>query len=228
MNKNLFITATDTDAGKTLIASSLIKGIKSETTLGYKPIAAGCELKNGKLINQDALSLLAAGDIKLDYDLVNPYALKPPIAPHIAAEQVNIQIQHNELTAGLIKIHQQAEALVVVEGAGGWMLPTSMNTFLSDWVSEHQMPVILVVGMKLGCLNHALLTAQAIQQSNAKLVGWIANCVDDNMLQQQANIDSLHKLMPVPCFGVVPHLSEGQSAAEYLDYEQIEKMLINC
>ena len=203
----VFITGTDTEVGKTYVSSLLIKYIKQHkrSVTGFKPIAAGAEQAFGELVNEDALTLLESGNVALPYKLINPFCFEPPIAPHIAAKKAGEEITKMALSShlGVLK-HQELDHLII-EGAGGWALPINDNDLLSDWVSEQNLPVILVVGLKLGCLNHALLTLSHIKQSGVKCVGWIANYVDDGMLEQDENLQTLKARLDCPLLAIAPN-----------------------
>ncbi len=229
--KSIFITATDTEVGKTTIASGILTMMastdKNYKVVGFKPIAAGCEWLDGQWKNEDALALQQASNLDLNYSLVNPFALKSPIAPHIAAEQDDIRICSTTLSQYFEHFKSTLADLVVVEGAGGWQLPINETEYLSDWVVSQKLPVVLVVGLKLGCINHALLTAMAIKQAGAQLIGWVGNHVDPDMLCQSENIKSLQHRLGAPCLGIVPHLNPEQSASEFLDFNLLEKNIFN-
>lgn len=177
MQDAYFIAGTDTDIGKTHTAVAIMHHLikKGHKVAGYKPIAAGSiKDKSGILKNSDAISLKDASNIKLTYSDVNPYALIKATSPHIAARAEQIVIDFKVLSDGLAKMRIQSD-IVIVEGAGGWHVPVSETQGLAAWVAKEQLAVILVVGMKLGCLNHALLTAQAIKAQGLEIAGWIAN-----------------------------------------------------
>ncbi|WP_028113223.1 dethiobiotin synthase [Ferrimonas kyonanensis] len=211
MTLKLFVTGTDTDIGKTLAARALLQAghQRGLATAGYKPLAAGCEPGEQGLENGDALALQAASSLTLTYDQVNPYALPEPLSPHLAARHQGIAIDTDRLTRGLTELGQMAD-MVVVEGAGGWMVPVDDTVTLNHWVAEQQLPVVLVVGIKLGCLNHALLSQRVIEADGLKLVGWIANHVDADSACQQENIDYLCRHMKAPLLGRIPHLSDTE------------------
>ncbi|ABV87127.1 dethiobiotin synthase [Shewanella pealeana] len=213
-----FVTGTDTDCGKTLISSALLAAAKGET-VGFKPIASGCEQTENGLRNSDALALMAASSIKLPYEDINPFAFEPAIAPHLAAAEKGVNLAPNRIEAQLKMAEYVGADFCLIEGAGGWRLPLGEGHFLSDVVQSMQLPVILVVGMKLGCLNHALLTAQAIKADGLNIVGWVANQVDKDMAYQEQNLESLKALLPAPCLGYVPYLAEAtaEAAASHLD-----------
>jgi len=211
MKQKYFIAGTDTDAGKTLIAAGLLNKAKSEglSTVGLKPIAAGCEETPEGLRNDDALMLMAQSTEELPYEQVNPIAFAPPIAPHIAGQQLRRPLSAGRIVGllrGVLMINRAQFTLV--EGAGGYRVPLNPKETLADVTKELNLPVILVVGMKLGCLNHALLTVEAIQRDGLKLAGWIANRVDEDMAVYKENIETLHAMIQAPCLGEVPFLSE--------------------
>lgn len=204
--QSVFITATDTDAGKTFISSALLKGFArlNIPAIGLKPIAAGVDA-DGK--NADAKTLQQLSALELSYASVNPVLLNEPVAPHLAASLNQSRIDTRVLDAQLIETAQLQIKLRLIEGAGGWLLPLDNNIYLADWVLMHKLPVLLVVGMKLGCLNHAMLTARELERSGTRVLGWVANCVDPQMLLLDENIADLQQRMPWPCLGVMPHQS---------------------
>ncbi len=202
-----FITGTDTDAGKTVATLALLHAFKQRglQTLAMKPLAAGCDEVDGALRNADALQLQAAATVQLPYEQVNPVALKAAIAPHIAAEREGRRLLASRL-AGLIRGTLMTPADVyLVEGAGGWYVPLNERETLANLVKDLQIPVILVVGMRLGCLNHAILSARAIQLDGVRVAGWIANCVQPDFPELQANVATLQGMLSAPCLGVIPH-----------------------
>lgn len=204
--KKFFITGTDTDVGKTHVGQILMVGFRQLglKTLGYKPISAGCERQNGALVNDDALQYQTNASVKLPLSEVNPIAFEPPIAPHIAAQQAGVSLSLASLQRGLNTLESYQPDCILTEGAGGWRLPMGDGTFLSDFPVSNNMSVILVVGLRLGCLNHAILTAEAIQADGARLAGWIGNHVDPDMLNQIDNINTLRSLLGEP-LGLVSH-----------------------
>ena len=207
--QTFFITGTDTDAGKTYVAVALLQGLK---TLGYrtvaqKPVAAGV---NKAGFNTDALQLQQHATEQVSYELVNPYCLTDAVAPHLAAAKAGLCIEPVVLTTHLQQLKNTNADIALVEGAGGWLLPLDDKTTMADWVTEQQLPVLLVVGMKLGCLNHALLTVREIERSGLKLLGWVANCIDPDMAYQRENINYLQQRLAAPCLGILPHQSEPQ------------------
>ena len=214
MATSFFITGTDTDVGKTLVARTLLRAFAAQgiACAGYKPISAGCARTPEGLRNQDALLLQQAASLALPYERVNPFAFEPPIAPHIAAREVGETISLNGLSGGLRQIEQAGAELVIVEGAGGWYLPLDGTQLLSDWVKREQLPVILVVGAKLGCLNHALLTCAAIRHQGLTLAGWVVNRVDPHMSHYQENLETLKGLLSAPFLGEIPFVNNPLEA----------------
>ncbi|WP_111977066.1 dethiobiotin synthase [Algibacillus agarilyticus] len=222
--RKIFITGTDTDVGKTLVTASLLKLYKSTPlkVAGFKPIAAGCEPTENGLRNDDALQLQANSCQFFPYSLINPIAFEPPIAPHIAAKAINQSISFSCLDQALEQWSAASIDTLLVEGAGGWFLPIDeQGNTLAQWVKNHKMDVILVVGLKLGCLNHALMTECLIKNAGLNIVGWVANMgtspmsyVDDNLAHLKAQIDA-------PLLGVIPTLTSKESASAYLNIEKI-------
>ncbi|POP51049.1 dethiobiotin synthase [Zhongshania marina] len=209
-SRHFFVAGTDTDVGKTLVACGILKAAEARglRTLAIKPVAAGAENTAEGLRNQDAVMLMAAMTETLPYSQVNPVPLEPPIAPHIAAEQVGKRVTVSQL-AGLCRgAMMQAADLVLIEGAGGWRVPLNRHELLSGLAVELQAPVILVVGMKLGCINHALLTADAIRADGLRIAAWVANQIDPQMSCFDENLSALKAMLGAPCLGVVPHFSD--------------------
>lgn len=196
--RTLFVTGTDTEIGKTAIACALLRGLRQAgyRAVGYKPVASGCEHSPDGLRNADALALQAAGTPGVDYDAINPYAFEPAIAPHIAAAEAGVAIDRQRLDAGHARLAADAD-YVVVEGAGGWHVPLSPDLDFAEWVGGHRWPVLLVVGMRLGCVNHALLSARAIAAAT-RLLGWVANELPLSQPRLEANVACLEPRMPAP------------------------------
>jgi len=216
-----FIAGTDTDVGKTVCTRALLQAAmqQNKSTIGYKPISAGCELTELGLRNQDALILQANSSVNLPYNDVNPIAFQQPIAPHIAAIENETFIDINIVNNGLQHLQNMNVDLVFVEGAGGWHLPIDNQFLLSDWVIEKQLPVILIVGLKLGCLNHALLTAKAIEQSGLVIAGWIANHLQPDMPYVVDNIETLKTMINAPMLAEIPFIEDIRitNLAEFVD-----------
>lgn len=201
----LFVTGTDTGVGKTRVATALLHAFarRGLSVAGMKPVASGCSESAQGLRNDDAQALLAASSVRLRYADVNPYAFAPPIAPHIAAEEAGREIDLAVLEHAYQRLAMLAQR-VVIEGAGGWLTPLGPRTTLADFATLIGADVILVVGLRLGCLNHALLTAQAIRAAGLELAGWVGNAIDPGFERAQANLATLRQL-PGPCLGVFPH-----------------------
>ncbi len=212
--QQFFVTGTDTEVGKTFVTVALLKKFEQlgYSTLALKPIAAGCESREGQLVNDDALQLIASMTTKLPYEQVNPYPLKSAIAPHLAAQEDGRQLSVNRIVGMIRGALLNKADIILIEGAGGWLVPLNERENLADVVRELQMPVILVVGMRLGCLNHALLTAQAIRMTGLPLAGWVANCVTPAMAVREQNISTLRQRLAAPCLGVIPYSESGQPA----------------
>ncbi|MFP1868099.1 dethiobiotin synthase [Lonsdalea quercina] len=221
MTKRWFVTGTDTDVGKTVASAALLQaaGRAGYLTAGYKPVASGCEMTQEGLRNRDALWLQANSRLALAYDEVNPLAFAEPTSPHIISAEEGRPIAFNALSAGLHALTARSE-WVLVEGAGGWFTPLSGRQTYADWVVEEQLPVILVVGVKLGCINHAMLTAQAVQQAGLTLAGWIANDVAPPGKRHQEYLQTLQQCIPAPMLGEIPHLTHPeprQDLGQYLN-----------
>lgn len=210
MGKKFFVAGTDTEIGKTTIACGLLEAGNQRgwRTLALKPVAAGAEPSEDGPRNDDAVALMQSASVKLSYEQVNPVLFEPPIAPHIAAQQVGKRLTVSQLAGYCRGSLMTPSDLALVEGAGGWRVPLSGRETLAGLAVELQLPVILVVGMKLGCLNHALLTAEAIRRDGLQLAGWVANTVDREMPCFEENVETFRQLLPAPCLGVVPSLSD--------------------
>ena len=205
MSKTWFVTGTDTEVGKTAISCALLAAAAAAglRTAAVKPVAAGCDDQGH---NDDALQLLDCMTEQLDYAQVNPVALEAAIAPHIAAEREGKRLQAGRL-AGICRGVMMGKAdFVLIEGAGGWRVPISPRETLADLAVQLQVGVILVVGMRLGCINHALLTAEAIRRDGLELAGWVANQPGERMVCHEENLDTLRRLLPAPLLGEVPYL----------------------
>jgi dethiobiotin synthetase len=202
----LFITGTDTGVGKTLVATALLSAYASQglVTAAMKPVASGCEHTSAGLRNDDALRLQGQATLDIDYSTLNPYAFAPAIAPHIAARQAGISIDLPRLVETYASLAARAD-VVVVEGAGGWYVPLDAQHSMADLARDLALPVILVVGMRLGCINHALLTAAAIRTEGLPLTGWVANTIDPDMPCLVENLHTLQQTIHAPCLGVIPH-----------------------
>jgi len=214
MSRAVFVAGTDTGIGKTHAACTLLHALRAagRDVCGMKPVASGCVETPDGLRNDDALALLAAGGVELPYAQVNPMALREPLSPHLAAAHDGVTITLAPLREAFERL-QAAHDTVVVEGVGGWLVPLAPGLFASDIAKQWQLPVILVVGLRLGCLNHALLSARAIVADGCRLLGWIGNCVDPAMDAPEENLATLCRLLPAPCLGVLPHGLAPERAA---------------
>ena len=217
-----FVTGTDTDAGKTTIASGLLHLARSQglVTAAVKPVASGCHADHGMLCNPDALALWAECTLPLDYAEINPFAFAPAIAPHIAAAEAEVTLDVDSLQFPVELVLQRKADFTLIEGAGGWRVPLNREQYLSDLAVALGLPVILVVGVRLGCINHALLTAEAILRDGLQLAGWVASIVDPHCARLDENLATLEQCLPAPCLGMVPRLDEP-TAARVADYLQL-------
>jgi len=205
MARGLFITGTDTGVGKTLVAASLLHALRRQglTVAGMKPVASGAERTPAGLRNDDALALAAECSAHWPHEVINPYAFEPAIAPHIAAAEAGVivdlavlQRAYGELAA--------ASDVVVVEGAGGFLVPIGPALSFADLPAALSLEVVLVVGLRLGCLNHAFLTAAAIAARGLTLAGWVGNQIDPQFARLDENLAALQQALPAPCWGVIP------------------------
>lgn len=223
--KGVFVTGTDTDCGKTEIALALMEALRRRglVVLGMKPVASGCERTPEGLRNGDAWRLQAQGSREVPYALVNPYSFELPVAPHIAAGQAGVEIDVEVIKAGAEWLGEKCDFLVI-EGIGGWRVPLGPSLSASDLPRALDVPVILVSGIRLGCINHSLLTVESIRASGARLAGWIANQVDSNMLVTDENLTTLAALIDAPCLGVAPWMAspDPRQIAGYLDLALLE------
>ena len=212
MSATYFITGTDTEVGKTFITCALLHRARLDglTAVGLKPIAAGTDAQG---INEDVAEITAANHVALPPEVINPYCFAPAIAPHIAAREAGVEVDFKRIQASVTAAQALAD-LVLVEGAGGFRIPLGVDRDSADLTVALGAPVILVVGMRLGCLNHALLTAEAIAARGLTLAGWVANRIDPAMSRFEENLSSLQARMPAPLLGVVPHApAEGSRGA---------------
>lgn len=213
--KKFFITGTDTGVGKTFFTTVLIQALlnNNHSVMAFKPVAAGCELQKNQYVNDDALKIINRLNKPVSYAQVNPIALQPPIAPHIAAQQAGLELSVQQLKK-LCPLQQYHEDFLLLEGAGGWLVPLNHQETYADYVVSESLDVILVVGLKLGCLNHALLTKQNIQTRGLNLIGWVANHIDKDMLHPQENIDTLTKALDCPLIAEIPYYNKQELSAE--------------
>ena len=219
-----FVTGTDTNVGKTLVSAALIHSLARNglKVAGMKPVAAGAELRDGKLWNEDVALLSGEANVTLPTHLIAPYLFKEAAAPHVAAALEDQQINPDTIFTAFEQIRAQTEA-VIVEGAGGFCVPLTPQIDLADIAARLQLDVILVVGLRLGCLNHAFLTAEAIAARGLRLVGWVVNQIDPAMPHQAANIEALRERLPAPCLGSLPWMSVPSAAlaADKLDFSPL-------
>ncbi len=229
MNKNaFFVTGTDTGVGKTLVSAGLLLAARARglETAALKPVAAGCEATAAGLRNEDALLLQSVISRPLAYEQINPVALEPAIAPHIAALQARRSLSVDRLAGFCRGVLGEAD-FTLVEGAGGWRVPLNAAETLADLARVLRLPVILVVGIRLGCINHALLTAEAVLRDGLTLAGWVANRIDPDMPCQDENIASLVQRLPAPLLGELPWLSQADPAlaAQALGADALSRLL---
>lgn len=215
-----FVTGTDTGVGKTLVSGALLRALRHQgrRVAGMKPVASGCITTDAGLRNEDALILSRESSERFPYELVNPYAFAPAIAPHVAAAEAGVQIDLTLLTARHAELAARVDR-IVVEGAGGWRVPIDDTYTLADLAIRLGHPVVLVVGLRLGCLNHALLSAEAILACGLRFAGWVGNAVDPDFARPEQNIATLEQRLPGPCLGLIPRLRRAdiRSAAEVLE-----------
>jgi dethiobiotin synthetase len=204
--KGVFVTGTDTDVGKTLISCALLHAWRNagKTALGMKPVAAGCEQQPQGLVCGDVAALRRASSTQAPVEWVNPYAFVPAVAPHAAAEGAGVTIDLDRIRKAFLALAGCAE-VVVVEGVGGFRVPLNSREDSADLARLLGLPVVLVVGMRLGCLNHALLTADAIRAQGLTLAGWVANRIDPGMTRFESNLEALRQRLEAPLLGVVEH-----------------------
>lgn len=210
MSPAYFLTGTDTEIGKTFITCALLHraaldGLKAA---GLKPVAAGTDAAG---LNDDVEAIRAASKLELPREIINPYCFQAAIAPHIAAAEEGVNIEFGKIQASCDQARQQAD-LVIVEGVGGFCVPLGARQNSADLAVDLDLPVILVVGMRLGCINHALLTAEAIAGRGLKIAGWVANRIDPAMSRFDENLATLKSLLPAPLLGVVSHNPAGGTA----------------
>jgi len=210
MIRGFFITGTDTGVGKTLVSCALLSALRNSgrRCAAMKPVASGCHTVAGELRNDDALSLMEHTGLELPYELVNPYALRAATAPHLAARAAGEYIDITSIARCLERLAAGAD-LTVVEGIGGWLVPLNSREFVSDLARALGLTVILVVAVRLGCLNHALLSSRAILAEEVPFGGWIANRIAPSDSFSNDMIETLTEHIPAPCCGVIPYLSDG-------------------
>lgn len=224
----IFVTGTDTGVGKTLISTALLIALRrlGVAAVGMKPVAAGAEPVDGDWVNDDVLRIEAAAALAAPREWINPYLFRPPIAPHIAAEQKGVRIEIPHIVDCYRGLAGLAE-WVVVEGAGGFRVPLDERRDMADLALALELPVLLVVGLRLGCLNHALLTAEAIAARGLRLAGWVANRIDPEMAVAAENLATLRARLPAPCLADLPWLADadGEHAARLLPPQPLLRWL---
>ena len=236
MNRSWFITGTDTGVGKTTVAAALLKAFSRQgfSTLGMKPVGTGCLYEQGLWINDDALLLAAhstlavsrlpAGiepeEAAIPWQWINPYAFEPPVAPHIAAREAGTEIRFSVIEKALRALQARAD-VVLVEGAGGFRVPLGPDGDTADLCSVLALPVILVVGMRLGCINHALLTEESVKSRGLTLAGWVANVIDPHMQVFEENLATLKQEIRAPFLGLMPYQPEGATEQPALDIRKL-------
>lgn len=211
--RGVFITGTDTGIGKTWTSCALLRGFAEAglRSIGMKPVASGASRTPDGLRNDDALVLQRSASVALPYEWINPYVFEPPIAPHIAAAEAGVRIELKTLLDAYARLTAHAD-VVVVEGVGGWMVPLGDGLGLPDLARTLELPVIMVVGMRLGCLNHAMLTARAIRDDGLRLAGWIANHIEGDFPRVKENMAALRNRLSVPLLGEIPYLATAPGA----------------
>ena len=222
--RGLFVTGTDTGVGKTLVSCALLHVARAQglRAVGMKPVASGCECIDGAWRNEDALALQAASDPRPDYGDINPFALQHPLAPELAARDAGIDVTLPPILAAHARLQARAD-VVVVEGVGGWAAPLATHLHQADLVRALDLPVVLVVGLRLGCLNHAYLTQAAIAADGGRFAGWIATGIDPDMARADDNVALLSERLRAPCLGRLPFEATPDAAtmARFLHWPDI-------
>jgi dethiobiotin synthetase len=215
MSQAFFVTGTDTEIGKTTIAAGLLHAARSAglSTAAAKPVASGCVATAEGLRNDDALALLGQCSLALDYAEVNPFTFAPAIAPHLAAREAGVELSVARLLPAVQRVLQRGADFTLVEGAGGWRVPLAGAESLSDLAIALKLPVVLVVGVRLGCINHAVLSMEAVECDGLRVAGWVANIVDAQTSRLEENLATLAERLAAPCLGRVPRLVEATPAA---------------
>ncbi|ODT76005.1 MAG: dethiobiotin synthase [Nitrosomonadales bacterium SCN 54-20] len=223
MGSGYFVTGTDTGVGKTRVSCALLHAFAAagKTVAGMKPVAAGCE--NGTW--PDVELLAAASSVSAEREHINPYALVPPIAPHIAADRAGVEIDPEVIRQAYLELRKRAD-IVIVEGAGGFLVPLNDHEDMAAMVQALDLPVLLVVGMRLGCINHALLTAHAVRTAKLSLAGWVANRIDPEMAGFEENILALERRLDCPLLGILPY-DQSHDASDLSPLLNIAKIRIN-
>ncbi len=210
MTRAWFVAGTDTEIGKTFVTCALLHAARraGHRAVGMKPVAAGAELIDGEWINEDAARLRAASSVAPALTDLNPVCLKSPIAPHIAAQEEGCRIEVAPILNAYDRLTRHAD-VVLVEGVGGFRVPLGPDTDTADLAVAFGLPIVLVVGLRLGCINHALLTAEAIRARGLTLAGWVANQMDPGMLRVDENIAAIDARIDAPLLGTIPRIASG-------------------
>ncbi len=226
MTAGVFVTGIDTGVGKTLVGTALVRRLAGagRRVAAMKPVASGCERTRAGLRNADALALAAASNLAVDYDCINPYAFEPAIAPHLAAREAGVVIDPARILAAFRVLSERADA-VVVEGVGGWQVPIGDSATMADVARLLDLPVMLVVGIRLGCINHALLTAQAVRAAGLALAGWVACRVDPACERPDENVAAIGERLGAPLLGDIPWLESASPDAAAACLEAVPTML---
>jgi dethiobiotin synthetase len=217
MRRDFFVTGTDTGVGKTLVTAALLRALRAagHRVAGMKPVAAGSVAGPEGPANEDALLLQAESSTRHPYADVNPWLFEPAVAPHIAAAEAGVEIEAARIAAAHARLAASAD-VVLAEGAGGFLVPLDAHRSCAEIPALLRMDVILVVGLRLGCLNHALLTAEAIAARRLALAGWVGNAIDPGFARREANLETLSARLPAPRLGIVPWMERpdvGTAAA---------------
>jgi dethiobiotin synthetase len=221
MARGIFVAGTDTGVGKTRLVAGLLRALQNADwlTIGMKPVATGTTSTNGVMINEDVASIVANSSRNSISDTpirdINPFCFDPPVSPHIAAEQSGIYIDIDLIVTAYERLARRHDA-VIVEGTGGWMAPIGPRTTMADIATALELPVVLVVGLRLGCLSHALLTADAIEHAGATLIGWVGNIIDPSMQALSENLDTLKQRLSAPPLGLLARTPDARRDADAL------------
>lgn len=209
-----FVTGTDTEVGKTWVSLGLVRALRQagHSVAAMKPVASGCEAAAEGLRNDDAVRLAAEAGLEVPYESVNPYAFAPAIAPHLAAAEAGVTIEPGRIAAAHAALAARA-GCTVVEGVGGWQVPLNERETVADLAQALALPVVLVVGLRLGCINHALLTAESVRARGLTLAAWVATTLEPAMPYRDENVEALRRRLDAPLLGVVPHLERLDVAA---------------
>ncbi|WP_413110487.1 dethiobiotin synthase [Thaumasiovibrio sp. DFM-14] len=225
MSNAFFVAGTDTEVGKTVCSRAIIQAAVAAgvNIAGFKPVASGSQLTPVGTRNTDALYLLDAANVEMSYEEVNPYPLVEAASPHLAARKEGVSIDFDVIDTAFENAKSKAE-VVLVEGAGGWRVPVADDKYLSEWVQHQQLPVILVVGVKLGCMSHAILTAEAIERDGLKVVGWVANRINPGLDNYADVIRLLEAKLPGNKLGEIPYMPgiTKRDLSKYIDFSLLQ------